>query len=112
MWYGNKYTDEKEPFIEVILCGFPTEKDDVESLVELLFMTKTKINNLSIPQLSEPLREHTETDGSNYIIVKNGFHKIFSRKNTMLNTLSGMNELRQIPSDSSKVWVLGAEIKK
>ena len=109
-WDGNDFADEIEPYIEVYPNGFPTDDEDMECLITLLLQKKKSLYDLSILQSPDFIRKHTEIDGSNYLVLKNGFQRISSKKNTMLNTLSGKNELIQIPSDPNRIWLLSAVV--
>ena len=111
IWNGIEFSENKEEYIEYIPNGYPKEIEEVECLVELLLLTSKKDYIDNLPQVSEPVLKHTEIDGSNYLISKNGFQKLIPNKFSMLNTLSGKNELMQIPSDPNRIWFISEVIR-
>ena len=106
IWKGIDYVEEIEPFLESIPCGFPTDKDDIECFYTLLQQTKKDIKNQTVPNNQNFSRLHTENDGKEYLIVKNGFHKFSMIGKTLVNTVTDTDELLEVPFDPNMSWLV------
>jgi len=109
-WCGNDYSETMVPYLDVQLCAVPEDADEMFCLIELLLHTDNPRSSKLVQQNPEPLRNHTETDGTNYIVTPNGFHKVNNIKSN-INTLSGRNELIQTNNDLHKCWLIDKVIR-
>jgi len=110
MWEGYEYSADKETFFDVITCGDVTDMAEYRCMVDMLLQTQQEVDNAYIAQCPDILRKYTDKNGSEYLLGKDNFQKVF-QKGHIIHTLSPLNEIVKIPHDANQIWFISPVIK-
>jgi len=109
IWEDYKYSDEKEACLEVILSGQISFEQEL-CLHELVLLTSKSVYTNTIAHNSDLIRKHKDENGDIFYIGSNCFQKAL-KKNTLVNTLTNLNEIVQIPHDASQIWFITPTVR-
>ena len=109
LWEDHKYNDEFEPCLEIIPCGEMTFEQEL-CLHELMIQTAKDTETNTVAYNSDLIRKHRDGNGDIFYIGSNCFQKVL-KKNTLVNTLTNLNEIVQIPQDSNQIWFISATVR-
>jgi len=109
LWEDHKYNQEKEPFLDIIICGELTFEQEF-CLIELLENTSKEAKTNIIACNTEFIRKHTDRNGDTLYLGTNCYQKT-AKKNTLVNTITNLNEIVQIPQDSNQIWFISSTVR-
>jgi len=109
IWEDHKYNDEFEPCLDIIPSGVLTFEQEL-CLQELMRQTAKDSDSNTVAHNSDLIRKHKDVNGDIFYIGSNCFQKAL-KKNTLVNTLTNLNEIVQIPQDSNQIWFISATVR-
>ena len=109
IWEDYKYNEEKEACIEIIPCGQLTFEQEL-CLHELMLQTSDSLDTNTVAYNSDLIRKHKDINGDIFYIGSNCYQKAL-KKNTLVNTLTNLNEIVQIPHDANQIWFISPTVR-